>query len=45
MKKIVSLVLALMLALSLVACGNGGNTESPAPCTTPMCRSLPLALT
>ena len=45
MKKIVSLVLALMLALSLVACGNGGNTESPAPSTTPNASAAPEAST
>ena len=45
MKKIVSLVLALMLALSLVACGNGGNTESPAPSTNPNASAAPEAST
>ena len=45
MKKIVSLVLALMLALSLVACGNGGNTESPAPSGTPDTSTAPEAST
>lgn len=33
MKKIVSLVLALVLALSLVACGGKTNTETPGPST------------
>ena len=41
MKKIVSLVLALMLALSLVACGNGGNTGSPAPSGAPGASTTP----
>jgi predicted small lipoprotein YifL len=42
MKKIVSLVLALMLALSLVACGNSGNTtQTPAPSTTPNTSATP----
>ena len=42
MKKIVSLVLALVLALSLVACGNSGSTtQTPAPSTTPDASATP----
>ncbi len=42
-KKLLGLLMAAMLVLSMAACGNGGQTSSPASNPTPASPSEPAA--